>query len=188
MKINENDARAIVVDLLKKDQQRMKIIETANLMKLNSWCIAAGFIRNMVWDFIFKSEPKCELNDIDLIYYDKTNIESKQDLIYEQNLKNMMNINWEVKNQARMHLYSGSAQFESISESMSYWPEYETCVGVYLDDTAEIKIIAPFGVACLFENTITKNPKTKDQTAFDRRVINKNWLENWKGLKIKAGC
>jgi hypothetical protein len=48
----------LIKDWIKKDLERMGALQTASTLQLNDWCIAAGFVRNMVWDKLHKKESK----------------------------------------------------------------------------------------------------------------------------------
>jgi len=74
----------------------------------------------------------------------------------------------------------------SICDAMSYWIEMETAVGVTLSMRGEIEILAPFGVARLFENSITINNKRRKADDFYKKIKKKEWLLQWPNLKISA--
>jgi hypothetical protein len=95
------------------------------------WCIAAGFVRNLVWDRLhgFAVSP---LNDIDVIYFCPLDMRPERDLAIETYLRERApDLPWSVKNQARMHLRNHDAPYASCIEAMAHWPELETAVGVY---------------------------------------------------------
>ncbi|TEU29439.1 nucleotidyltransferase family protein [Alkanindiges illinoisensis] len=151
---------------------------------LNDWCLAAGFVRNLVWDHLHNYTDATALNDIDLIYFNSANTLEDIDLKFEQELKQLMDINWSVKNQARMHTRNHDLPYKNIAEAMSYWPEVETAVGVYLSEN-EIRVVAPFGLKSLFEGTISLNPKRPKPEIFYQRIQQKRWLEKWPELQIR---
>lgn len=43
-------------------------------------------------------------------------------------------VNWQVKNQALMHIKRQHSQFLSSADAILFWPEQETAVGVKLDE------------------------------------------------------
>jgi uncharacterized protein len=184
--MNEFDAVLKLEEYIRNDLFRYSLLKIACELKLHDWCIGAGFVRNLAWDKIHQKNVCTALNDIDLVYFDNADFSRDNDQMIEIQLKNIINVNWSVKNQARMHFHNGSTKYLSTKDAMSYWPELETAVGVYLDFNEQVHFIAPFGVANLFNNTITKNNRTIDKNAFERRILEKNWVENWKQL-IKIG-
>lgn len=100
----------------------------------------------------------------------------------------MPNLDWEVTNQAHVHLWFEQAlkrdvsPIRSFSEGVSTWPEYATCVGVYLDDDESIGIVAPHGLGDLFEMRVRHNPVRAGVTDFNQRIQSKRFIERWPQL------
>lgn len=118
-----------VINMLRQDGARMDALKCASMLGLNDWCLAAGFIRNLVWDNLHGYGQSTPLNDIDLIYYDVENCDAIFDREYEEKLKTMSYLPWSVKNQARMHIRNKDKPYMSTRDALSYWPELETAVG-----------------------------------------------------------
>ncbi|MBV1915039.1 MAG: nucleotidyltransferase family protein [Pseudomonadales bacterium] len=166
------------------DPERLYALETAAKLDLNDWCLAAGFVRNMVWDRLHGSEYHTPLNDIDLIYFDPNNCDEDCDRSFERKLKADYEQPWSVKNQARMHIRNSDSPYSSTSNAMSYWVEIETAVGVYLSSDQRLEIIAPFGCESLFKYTITINNKRRKPEDFSHRSTDKGWLKTWPLLSV----
>lgn len=172
-----------ILDILKQDTKRIKILDIVSKLKLPQCFVAAGFLRNMVWDYIH-GYKNTELNDIDIVYFDKNEETSKNSLKIENKLKNEFpEFNWEVRNQAIMHKRNGNPQYSSTIDAMSYWPEKETAVGIRKLGQNDYEIISVFEINSLFSNTITHNPK-RDIEVFKQRVKEKSWLSIWPLLKV----
>ena len=173
-----------IEEWIQSDLDRMRALYLASDLQLNDWCIAAGFVRNLVWDKLHRKEKPTPLNDLDLIYYNPCDIDSAKDRQLELRLKAISHRPWSVKNQARMHIRNKDNPYSSTLDAMSYWVELETAVGIKLTETDEIEIVAPFGVANLFRNSITINNKRRKPEDFCKRIENKNWLSQWPNLKV----
>jgi len=39
-----------IKDWIQGDAERMRALQIASTLQLNDWCIAAGFVRNLVWE------------------------------------------------------------------------------------------------------------------------------------------
>lgn len=187
---SKNDAacKAQLIQWLLQDQQRMQILQIAadfcENNHLTEWCLAAGFVRNLVWDHLHHYTDATALNDIDLIYFNSANVREDIDLTFEQELKQLLNMSWSVKNQARMHRRNNDLPYKNTANAMSYWPEMETAVGVLIRQN-RLEIIAPFGLTSLFAGHITLNPKRPKPEIFQQRIQQKKWLEKWPKLQIK---
>nr|WP_299496973.1 nucleotidyltransferase family protein [uncultured Shewanella sp.] len=93
-----------IVRLIKQDPMRVKALECVASLNLPQGFIAAGFVRNLVWDVLHQKNVSTPLNDIDVIYFDKAALNTDNDKMCEWKLHQLMpEINWQVKNQALMH-------------------------------------------------------------------------------------
>ena len=147
--------------------------------------IAAGYIRNYCWDYLSNYEKHLPLNDVDIIYYDPQNVAFEQEVEAEQRLnKYKPQYNWSVKNQARMHLTNGTLPYSSTLDAMRHWPETATAVGMRLDDTGRIEIIAPYGLDDLFHMQLRKTDLFTNVDYYYMRHQSKGWLERWPKLRL----
>ncbi|MEO0438294.1 MAG: nucleotidyltransferase family protein [Pseudomonadota bacterium] len=181
--VSEHTAKVIL--WLEQDPLRQRALAQAAELRLPDWCIAAGFVRNLIWDRLHGRRRSTPLNDIDLIYFDPTDSSRGRDKRTEEQLRGKSGLNWSVKNQARMHVRNDDEPYSSTSHAMSYWVEVETAIGARLvEQGGEIELVAPFGVRHLFEQTITLNPKRRKPEAFRERIRKKAWLETWPKLRV----
>ncbi len=170
-----------IQELIKSDRQRMEVLRAVASLELPDGYVAAGFVRNLVWDQLhgFADTP---LNDVDVIYYDVSE-KLVPEHIHHQLAKLLPDVNWEVKNQAIMHRRNGDKPYTSSTDAMTYWPEKETAIGVRLSECGELKISAPFGTRSLFAGYITFNPKCS-KSVFIERVKAKGWVQQWPQLRV----
>lgn len=173
-----------IIKWIEEDPMRMAALEVAASLQLNDWCLAAGFVRNMVWDELHHQSEATPMNDIDLIYFDGESATQQSDMEIELELKSKSDFPWSVKNQARMHIRNNDASYSSTSNAMCHWVEVETAIGAFLSSKGEVKLIAPFGVEELFGSSITINPMRIKPEDFFHRIESKRWLELWPNLKI----
>jgi len=164
------------------DPLRLKCLSALSSMPHQPLYIAAGFVRNCVWDHLFGMGLTTPLNDVDVIFYASEQSQQEQQL---QTLlqKAVPECHWQVKNQATMHLRNGHSAYSGCEHAMSYWPELETAVAVRLLDNFQLEFIAPFGLSPLLAGTITQNPK-QDVKVFDQRIKSKSWLSIWPQLRV----
>jgi hypothetical protein len=169
--------------LLEDDPLRMDILHALAAVSLPDCWVAAGFVRNLVWDDLHNK--KTDLNDVDVIYYCQTDIQGQlAKKAIRQLQERLPMVNWQVKNQALMHIKRQHSQYLSSADAMSFWPEQETAVAVKLDEYGNFSIVAPFGLTSLFKGYITFNLKADEHT-FWQRVKKKCWLTTWPRLVIK---
>ncbi len=172
-----------LVELLKQDAHRFELLKLVAACGLPECLLAAGFVRNLVWDYLHDFPPT-PLNDVDVIYFDPCDELGVSEQLAQARLQELApQVNWQVKNQALMHLKNNHQPYKNCEDAMTYWPEQETAVGVYIDKNGDLNVVAPFGLTGLFAGSITYNPKG-DKQAFSYRVKHKNWLSIWPRLKL----
>lgn len=164
----------------------MEALAIAADQNLPDWCLAAGFVRNLVWDRIHGRAKTTPLNDIDLVYFDPHDPTEARDLDIERVVREIADFPWSVKNQARMHQRNADQPYTSTADAMSYWVEVETAVGVCLDRNGKIDLVAPFGLDALMAGTVTMNSKRPKPADFRHRIASKGWLERWPRLIVQS--
>ncbi len=173
-----------LVELLRQDGHRLGLLKMVACLELPDCLLAAGFVRNLVWDSLHRFPPT-PLNDVDVIYFDASDEMGERGKLAQAHLFELApEVNWQVKNQALMHLKNNHRPYKNCEDAMTYWPEQETAVGVVMDWQGNISVVAPFGLQGLFSGHITYNPKG-DKHAFLRRVHHKKWLTTWPNLSLR---
>ena len=163
----------------------MRDLSLVQELQLSNWCIAAGYVRNYVWDYLHHKTKPTPLNDIDVLYFDPNDLSEKTEKSYEGILKNQLNeYTWSLKNQARMHIRNLDKPYISIEDAMKRWPETATAVGICFEKNGNLKVIAPHGLNDLFNLEVRRSPYFKDREFFLQRIQSKNWLELWPQLRI----
>ena len=181
---NEED----ILNDIRQDEWMMDVLNTAKELHLPDWCICAGFVRSKVWDSIHCFSERTPLPDVDIIYFDKINLNVAIEKEIEQKLYSIHpNVPWSVKNQARMHLKNNVAPYTSSTDAISKFPETATAVGIKLDHTDNLRLIAPWGINDLIHVNVKPTPlfqqTPQKMEIFKRRLENKRWHERWKGVK-----
>ena len=173
-----------IIEIIKLDEMRISALEAVRLLDLPECYLASGFVRNLVWDDLHQQREPTPLNDIDVIYFDLNESHPDKFKEYELTLhKSLPELNWQVRNQALMHIRNHDEAYTSSLNAMSYWPEKETAVGIRKLANGEFECISAFGFDSLFSLQITHNPK-RLRSLFEERVTSKKWLQKWRHLKV----
>lgn len=185
------NTRAIRLDdegllhMIRENSDMMVDLASVSFLSLPQACIAAGYLRNYVWDILHGYELRTPYNDVDVLYYDPSCLEEEVEKEYEAKLRELNPThNWSVKNQARMHMKSGESPYCSVEDAMLRWPETATAVGVRLDRNGEVELIAPHGLDDLFSLRVRQSPYCRDNELFMRRIAQKEWLRIWPQLLV----
>jgi hypothetical protein len=177
--------------LIASDPTRMRVLSFVRDLGLPDCWVAAGFVRNCVWDYVHQHSTSSLPQDIDVIWYDPEQHTSERDASLEMALRGRDNtLRWSVKNQARMHQRNADSPYRSATDAMRYWPETATAVGVRLGRQGVIEVAAPFGLDDLFELIVrpTERFRTEKQPIYLDRIRSKNWQATWPRLKVEMPC
>ena len=173
-----------IVEQIELDGLRLSALECVRLLDLPECYLAAGFVRNLIWDTLHQKLRPTPLNDIDVIYFDSNESNPEQFQEYESRLNEMLpQLNWQVRNQALMHIRNNDDPYGSSLDAMSYWPEKETAIGIRKLSDGHLECIAAFGYDSLFNLQITHNPK-RLRSVFEHRINSKGWLTTWSNLSV----
>ena len=184
----ESEAR--LIDLVLADERVMKMLRAVRSLGADQWCIAAGTIRNLVWDHLHSFAEPTLPSDIDVLIHDAVNTSGVHEEQLEARLQTLVpEVTWEVVNQATIHTYTGDpTPYTSIGEAMSRWADLVTAVGAHLGGDDKITIIAPGGLTDLFELRVRPNIATPTSANVYRdRMASKRWQDRWPLLTIEQG-
>ncbi|MGG0655727.1 nucleotidyltransferase family protein [Rummeliibacillus pycnus] len=184
----QDKREAELIEIIQKDAWMVKILKTVEKLNLPDCWVCAGFIRNKVWDFVHSYNVRTQLNDIDVIYFDPSNISQEVEKKMESTLRGIMPAEpWSVKNQARMHMKNQSKPYTSSLDGISHFPEIPTAIGAKIIN-GKIQILAPYGVSSLFDKRVEPTPYfTADKelhTIYHKRIQSKDWKRTWPELEI----
>ena len=170
--------------IVSQQEFHMRALKAVKNLGLPDCYIAAGFIRNLVWDHIHYHSTPTPLNDCDVVYFDALEQGDTAHLMYEQRLNQLMpEVKWQVRNQAKMHIRNNDQPYRDTLDAMRHWVELETAVGVKLNEEEQLVFCSVFGWESVFAGLITPNP-LRDMAIFEHRVSSKQWLKRWPKLKI----
>jgi hypothetical protein len=173
--------------LIASDERRMRVLHAVRDLGLPDCWVAAGFVRNRVWDHLHRRATSPLPQDIDVIWFAPDACAARRDAGLEAALRKRDDtLAWSVKNQARMHVRNGDAPYRSALDAMRFWPETATAVGVRLGPRGDIDVAAPFGLDDLFGLVVrpTRRFVAEKHGVYLERVRAKHWARHWPGLRI----
>jgi hypothetical protein len=138
-----------------------------------------------VWDHLHGIAPARPPADIDVLFYDATDLGRAREEAYEARLAALLPAPWQVRNQARMHLAKDLPQHLSSADSMRYWLETVTAVGVRLEEDDTLTVIAPLGTDDLLG--LRCRPTAFGRTRrdeYEARIAAKNWRGLWPKVRF----
>ena len=165
----------------------MKILTIIRNLDLKDSWLAAGSVRNFIWNLLSDKSPFDRETDVDVIFFDPA-ISYEDTLGIERKLKeNFPQYQWELKNQVYMHLHSPhTAPYTSSRDAMSKYPERCTAIGLRLHADATLDLFAPYGLEDILNFQVSPTPhfiENRDRMKlYQTRLSKKKWHEKWKNL------
>ena len=178
-----------IIALIQEDKWMIKLLKYTKSLNLPDWWICAGFVRSKIWDMQHGFDERTTIPDIDVIYYDRTNIEKRVEKEHEEALKRLLpTVPWSVKNQARMHNVNNVPPYTSSVDAISRFPETATALGVKLDEGNNVLLTAPHGIDDVVNLRVKPTPSFYEQKEqmkiYDERIRKKNWKAVWNKVEI----
>jgi len=170
-----------VVEIVLRDPAALAQLRAARSLALPDWCLAAGFVRNRVWNALSGQEPHDRAADVDLLFFDAADPSKAREQAIERELAALApGVDWEARNQARMHLHNGDPPYRDTAHAMTFWLETCTSVGLRLEDDGRISVIAPLGLddllAMIFRPSAAGQRRIE---AYRGRLAAKTWKARW---------
>lgn len=171
----------------------MRTLVQVRALRLPAWCVGAGAVRNLVWDALHGYARPSALADIDVAHFDAHDLSPRRDALLQQRLQAMApSLPWEVTNQAGVHLWfeqhfgHSVPPLRSLEEAVASWPEFATCVGLWLDDGDHLHVLAPHGLDDLLGMVVRRNPVRVSLETYRERVASKRYSERWSRVDVVA--
>lgn len=187
----ESELHERLVEMVRESTWFMAALTAARELRLSSWCIGAGAVRNLVWDNLHGFAKPSSLADVDVAYFEPGDLTTERDEELRGALAaNLAHVPWEVTNQAAVHHWFESyfghavAPLHSLRAAVASWPEYATAVGVTLLDNHTIEVIAPHGLQDLFALIVRRNPARVSVATYRQRVAQKRYTERWPKVRV----
>ncbi|MDF9778746.1 nucleotidyltransferase family protein [Pseudomonas baetica] len=154
---------------------------------LNQCMLTAGCLFQAVWNHQSQRPAGWGVKDYDVFYFDDDlSWETENEVIQSgQRLFNDLDVNIEIKNQARIHLWYNQRfggdypQLQSARDGIDRYLVAGTCMGL---DVETGEVYAPNGLADTEHGLLRINPKNPRPDLFDQKA--KSYQARWPWLRI----
>ena len=180
---NEQD----ILEVFRENPDMMTILTIIRDLDLKDSWLAAGSVRNFIWNLLSDKSPFDRETDVDVIFFDP-DVSYEETVSLEKKLReDFPQYQWELKNQVYMHLHSPhTAPYTSSRDAMSKYPERCTAVGLRLNEDSTLDLFAPYGLEDILNFQVSPTPhflENEDRMKlYQERLSKKNWQEKWKNL------
>ncbi len=186
-----NEQIETIISILKQNKDLMLVLDYINTLKLPNFYLAGGAIFQTVWNYYDNNPLNKGIKDIDIIYYDASDMSVEKDLAIYNKVKNhFKNLNYEfdISNEARMHLWTKEhnhmdiAQYKNSEDAIDNWIATVHAIGITKEND-KIKIYAPYGLSDIFSKTIRPiKHKDNKKEMYDKKVA--SWKERFHDLTV----
>jgi len=164
-----------------------EIISRLPSLGLNQCMLTAGCLFQAVWNHQSRLPPDWGVKDYDVFYFDDDlSWEAENEVIKSaQHLFQDLEVDIEIKNQARVHLWYSQRfgtdypQLHSAKDGVDRYLIAGTCIGLEVE-TGEV--YAPNGLADTEQGLLRINPKNPKPDLFDQKA--KSYQARWPWLRI----
>jgi hypothetical protein len=180
--------------MLQSSPFHLRLLQTVASLEVPEGWVAAGAIRDYVWDVRFgHGFDAASIKDVDVVYFDPADLSPERDEAVEAALRARdPDVPWEAKNQAAVHLWYpdrfGLAvePLTSIDDALATFPETATAVAARWRDS-RVEIAAPLGLDDLFGGVWRHNPQRCTPEEARLRLERKDVPRRWPGLRVVDG-
>ena len=179
-----------ILDSFRENPDMMAILTIIRDLELKDSWLAAGSVRNFIWNILSDKPAFDRETDVDVIFFDP-DVSYEETLAIENKLReDFPQYQWELKNQVYMHLHSPhTAPYTSSRDAMSKYPERCTAIGLRLHTDSTLELFAPYGLEDILNFQVRPTPhflENQDRMKlYQQRLSKKNWREKWKNLTFK---
>lgn len=184
----------VVVSILKKNKKLMEILDYVAELGLNDFYLAAGCIFQTIWNYYDGKDLNFGIKDIDIIYYDSSDLSVDVDLEYYKIINRYakskhLDYEIDVSNEARMHLWKMEREsnlevcpYKNSCDAIMRWIATVHAIGI-TKVNGDIKVYAPYGLSDIFSRTIRPiKHEGNSQELYEKKVL--SWQERFSDLRI----
>ena len=178
--------------ILRAEPWLVRVLTVVAALDLPDCWVGAGAVRDLVWDVQYGAgfDP-ANIADVDVVFFDADDLTAKHEHDLEARLHAAEPaVNWDVKNQARVHLWfeqrfgCPADPLHSTYDGVATRPERASAVAVRLDAHGEIEVLAPYGLDDLLDGVWRRNPVRVTDAEWQARLDRKRPRERWPGITL----
>jgi hypothetical protein len=165
------------------------ILMGARQFSLPSWYLGAGAVAQTVWNNLHGFDAFAGIKDYDLVYFDEDDLTREAEQAVEDRVRALfadLNVNVDVTNEARVHVWYAERFGRSISPygsseaAIATWPTTATSVGVRHD--GGFAVCAPYGLSDLFGMVVRPNKVIVPRSVYEAKAA--RWAAVWPKLTV----
>ena len=132
----------IFISILTKNKNLMMVLDYIAKLELPNFYIAAGAVFQTIWNYYDGKDLNFGIKDIDVIYYNNSDLSVEKDLEYYDIIKKYIkekgfNYDIDVSNEARMHIWKmehgqgeNVEQYKNSEDAIDKWVATVHAIGI----------------------------------------------------------
>lgn len=170
--------RAVLVEMIRDEPLLMAVLAGLRADGLPEGMLVAGALYNLVWNRLTGRPGLGDVNDLDVFYYDATDLSyAAEDAVIQRLAARFggLALPVQVRNQARVHLWfeekfgTPFTPLTSAAEMLGRYASRAHAVGAVLEPDDEITIISPFGLDDIFSFRIAPNHVLDNRVTHEKK-------------------
>lgn len=171
--------RAELDRIIRSSALLMEVLTTLRDDRLPDHLLVAGAIYNFVWNRLTGRPDLTGINDIDVFYFDGSDLSyDAEDIVIQRLAKRFAHLPLpvQIRNQARVHLWfeqkfgSPFSPLSSSEEMLGRYASKTHAVAARLEPDNTLSLFAPFGLDDIFSFRLTPNPVLANKKAHDAKA------------------
>jgi hypothetical protein len=164
-----------------------QIISRLPSLGVSQCMLTAGCLFQAVWNHQSHRPSAWGVKDYDVFYFDNDLSWEAENAVIDsaQRLFQDLDVNVDIKNQARVHLWYGQRfgrsypQLQSVKDGIDRYLIAGTCIGL---DAETGEVYAPYGLADVEQGVLRINPKNHQPDLFEQKA--KSYQTRWPWLRV----
>ena len=156
---------------------------------LSQCMLTAGCLFQAVWNHQSHRPSAWGVKDYDVFYFDNDLSWEAENAVIDsaQRLFQDLDVNVDIKNQARVHLWYGQRfgrpypQLQSVKDGIDRYLIAGTCIGL---DAETGEVYAPYGLTDVEQGVLRINPKNHQPDLFEQKA--ESYQTRWPWLRISG--
>jgi uncharacterized protein len=179
----------MLLSLLEQNPYLLEVIHAIPSLNLPDCFVAGACIAQTLWNLRHGFSPEAHLKDIDLVYFDPTDLSQESEANHQQHIQNIfahLPMPVDVKNQARVHLWYKNKfgydikPYTSTEEAISTFPITAGCIGIRQEENGYL-IYTAFAYDDLFDCVVRPNKKQITKEIYTAKLA--RWKPLWPNLR-----
>jgi len=168
----------------------VRLLELIAPLGMPHWYVGAGAVSQTVWNRLHGFELDDGIRDYDVAYFDPDLSADREQSVAGQvaRVAAPLDVELDVKNQARVHLWYGERfgkpidPYPSCEAAIATWPTTASCVGIRFDGDGAFVVCAPFGLDDLLAMVVRPNKTLVTVAVFREKAA--RWKARWPRLTV----